>query len=141
MPMTKKTAMQSENLKKAEPELNRINKKYENKTDQESQIQKSQETLMVYKKYDINPASSCLFAFIQIPLLFYHIFIILLLLFNCPYIKLYHYFNLHISIFLYILFIYSTLLLYYTIFTYLKITLDIVCHIFLYNYFIYFKLI
>ena len=70
MPMTKKTAMQSENLKKAEPELNRINKKYENKTDQESQIQKSQETLMVYKKYDINPASSCLFAFIQIPLLF-----------------------------------------------------------------------
>ena len=70
MPMTKKTAMQSENLKKAEPELNRINKKYENKTDQQSQIEKSQETLMVYKKYGINPMSSCLFAFIQIPLLF-----------------------------------------------------------------------
>lgn len=70
MPMTKKTAMQSENLKKAEPELNRINKKYENKTDQDSQMQKAQETMLIYKKYDINPASSCLFAFIQIPLLF-----------------------------------------------------------------------
>lgn len=70
MPMTKKTAMQSENLKKAEPELNRINKKYEGKTDQESQLQKSQDTMMVYKKYGINPMSSCLFALIQIPLLF-----------------------------------------------------------------------
>ena len=70
MPLTKKTAMQSENLKKAQPELDRITKKYENKTDQESQMQKAQETMMVYKKYDINPMSSCLFAFIQIPLLF-----------------------------------------------------------------------
>ena len=70
MPMTKKTAMQSENLKKAQPELDRINKKYEGKDDKDSQLQKTQDTLMVYKKYDINPASSCLFAFIQIPLLF-----------------------------------------------------------------------
>lgn len=70
MPLTKKTAMQSENIKKAQPEIDRINKKYENKLDQNSQMQKSQETLMVYQKYNINPLSSCLFAFIQIPLLF-----------------------------------------------------------------------
>ena len=70
MPLTKKTAMQSENLKKAQPEIDRINKKYETKTDKDSQMQKSQETLIVYKKYDINPLSSCLFAIIQIPLLF-----------------------------------------------------------------------
>ena len=70
MPMTKKTALQSENLKKAQPEIDRINKKYEGKDDRDSQLQKSQETMMIYKKYDINPASSCLFAFIQIPLLF-----------------------------------------------------------------------
>jgi len=70
MPLTKKTAMQSENLKKAQPEIDRINKKYENKLDQNSQMQKSQETLMVYQKYNINPLSSCLFAIIQIPLLF-----------------------------------------------------------------------
>lgn len=70
MPVTKKTAMQSENLKKAQPELDRINKKYDGKTDKDSNMQKSQETLVVYKKYGINPMSSCLFAFIQIPLLF-----------------------------------------------------------------------
>ena len=37
-PITKKTAMQSELIKKAQPELNRIQKKYENKQDQESMI-------------------------------------------------------------------------------------------------------
>ena len=62
--------MQSENLKKAQPELDRLNKKYEGKDDRDSQLQKSQDMLLIYKKYDINPASSCLFAFIQIPLLF-----------------------------------------------------------------------
>ena len=70
MPLTKKTAMQSENIKKAQPEIDRINKKYENKLDQDSQLKKSQETLLVYQKYNINPMSSCLFALIQIPLLF-----------------------------------------------------------------------
>lgn len=70
MPLTKKTAMQSENIKKAQPELDKINKKYEGKEDKDSQLQKSQDTLMIYKKYGINPMSSCLFALIQIPLLF-----------------------------------------------------------------------
>ena len=70
MPLTKKTAMQSENIKKAQPEIDRINKKYEGKNDQDSQLKKSQETLLVYQKYNINPMSSCLFALIQIPLLF-----------------------------------------------------------------------
>ena len=62
--------MQSENMKKMQPEMDRINKKYENKTDQDSMTKKSMETMALYKKYDINPFSSCLFAFIQIPLLF-----------------------------------------------------------------------
>ena len=70
MPLTTKTLRQSENLKKAQPEIDRINRKYENKNDQDSMMQKSQETLMLYKKYNINPLSSCIFAFIQIPLLF-----------------------------------------------------------------------
>ena len=68
-PFTQKTAMQSENMKKAQPEIDRINKKYEGKTDQESLQKKSMETMQVYKKFGINPLSSCLFAFIQIPLL------------------------------------------------------------------------
>ena len=47
-PLTNKTAMQSELIKNATPELNRIEMKYEN----------------------ITPFSGCLFSFIQIPLLF-----------------------------------------------------------------------
>ena len=68
MPFTKKAAMQSENLKKVQPELDKLEKKYKNKTDQDSMMQKSQEMLMLYKKYNINPASGCLFSFIQLPL-------------------------------------------------------------------------
>ena len=44
-PLTKKTAMQSELLKKAQPELNKLEKKYENKTDQESIMRKNQEMM------------------------------------------------------------------------------------------------
>lgn len=69
-PLTRKTAIQSEQLKKAQPELNKLEKKYANKTDQESMNKKGQEMLMIYKKYNINPASGCIFAFIQMPILF-----------------------------------------------------------------------
>lgn len=67
-PITKKTAMQSELLKKAQPELEKLEKKYANKTDQESIMKKSQEMTMIYKKYNINPISGCLYAFLQLPL-------------------------------------------------------------------------
>lgn len=67
-PFTKKTAMQSELLKQAKPELDKLEKKYENKTDQESLMKKNQEMMIIYKKYDINPVSGCLFSFIQLPL-------------------------------------------------------------------------
>lgn len=33
-------------------------------------VMKSQETMLLYKKYGINPISGCVFAFIQIPLFF-----------------------------------------------------------------------
>ena len=66
--LTKKTALQSENMKKAQPELNRLEQKYRNRNDQESLMMKSQEMMMIYKKYQINPMSGCLFSFLQIPL-------------------------------------------------------------------------
>lgn len=69
-PVTLKTAKQSENMKKANPELAKIEKKYANKTDQENMMKKSTEVMQVYKKYGINPMSGCLFSFIQIPLFF-----------------------------------------------------------------------
>lgn len=70
MPMSAKTAKQQENMKKAQPEIERLEKKYANKTDQESMMRKSQETLAIYQKYSINPISSCLVSFIQLPLFF-----------------------------------------------------------------------
>lgn len=70
IPFTKKAALQSENLKKAQPELERLEKKYKDKTDQNSMLLKNQEMLGIYKKYEINPMSSCLFSMLQIPLFF-----------------------------------------------------------------------
>ncbi len=70
MPLQVKTVKQSENMKKAQPEIAKIEKKYANKTDNESLMAKSQETMMIYKKYDINPAAGCVTAFIQLPLFF-----------------------------------------------------------------------
>lgn len=69
MPITKKTAVQSENMKKAQPELNKLEKKYANKTSEDDQMKKAQEMMVIYQKYQINPVSGCLLAFIQIPLL------------------------------------------------------------------------
>lgn len=67
-PFTKKTAMQSELMKKAQPELTKIQNKYKDKQDQESLTRQSQEMMMVYKKYNISPMSGCLFSMIQLPL-------------------------------------------------------------------------
>lgn len=69
-PFTKKSAMQSENLKKAKPELDNLEKKYKNKTERDVMMQKSQEMMLIYKKYNISPMSGCLFSLIQIPLFF-----------------------------------------------------------------------
>lgn len=68
LPISYKTSLQSENMKKAQPEINKIEKKYKNKTDNESLMAKSQETMLIYKKYNINPVSGCLLSFIQLPL-------------------------------------------------------------------------
>ncbi len=70
MPITKKTAMQSESMKNAKPELDALERKYQGKTSKEETMMKSQEMLAIYKKNKINPMSGCIFALIQIPLFF-----------------------------------------------------------------------
>lgn len=69
-PITRKTAIQSENMKKVQPELERLEKKYAGKdqNDKEVMMMKSQEMMMIYKKYNINPLSGCLMSFLQLPL-------------------------------------------------------------------------
>ena len=70
LPLSIKTAKQSENMKKAQPELEKLERKYKDKTDKESMMQKSQETMLIYKKYNISPLGGCLVSFIQLPLFF-----------------------------------------------------------------------
>ena len=70
IPLSRKSMNQSQNMQKAQPELEKIERKYRNKEDNESMMMKSQEMMMVYKKYNINPVTSCLTAFIQLPLFF-----------------------------------------------------------------------
>lgn len=70
LPFTVKSLKQSENIKKAQPKLNKLEKKYADKKDQESMMMKSQEMMAIYKEYNINPLGGCLLSFLQIPLFF-----------------------------------------------------------------------
>ena len=65
-----KSLKQADSIKKAQPKLNKIEKKYANKTDQESLMMKSNEMMAVYKEFKINPMSGCLLGFLQIPIFF-----------------------------------------------------------------------
>ncbi len=53
-----------------QPEINKIQKKYRGKKDQESMMKMNQETQAVYEKYGASPTGSCLPLLIQFPILF-----------------------------------------------------------------------
>lgn len=57
-------------MSKIQPELTRIQKKYANKKDQQSQMAYSQELQGIYKKYKISPFAGCLPLLIQLPLIY-----------------------------------------------------------------------
>lgn len=68
LPVSIKNQAQAENMKKINPELQKLEKKYANQTSNEAMMAKSQEMMMLYKKYNVSPFSSCLISFIQLPL-------------------------------------------------------------------------
>ena len=70
LPFSIKMMKQSENMKKIQPEMAKLERKYAGKDDQESMMAKSQEMMMLYKKYNVSPFGSCLLSFIQLPLFF-----------------------------------------------------------------------
>ena len=70
LPLNIKTQNQSKNMQKLQPEMKRLEKKYEGRNDQESMMAKSQEMMMLYKKYKVNPMLSCVLALIQLPIFF-----------------------------------------------------------------------
>ena len=49
-----------------QPELQKIQKKYKGKKDQNSQMKMQEETMAVYEKYGVSPTGSCLQLLIQI---------------------------------------------------------------------------
>lgn len=69
-PLTQKTAVQSENMKLAQPDLNKLEEKYKDQTDKDAQSQKAAEMMAIYKKYNINPVMGCLTSLIQLPIFF-----------------------------------------------------------------------
>ena len=52
------------------PEIQAIQKKYQNRKDQTSQMMMNEEVQTVYKKYGVNPMGSCLQMAVQLPILF-----------------------------------------------------------------------
>jgi YidC/Oxa1 family membrane protein insertase len=53
-----------------QPELQQVQKKYQNKKDQASQQKMQEETMAVYEKYGVSPTGSCVQLAIQMPILF-----------------------------------------------------------------------
>lgn len=70
LPFSIKTMKQSQNMNKIKPEMAKIERKYAGKDDQQSQMQKSQEMMALYKKHNVSPFGSCLISFIQLPIFF-----------------------------------------------------------------------
>ena len=70
LPLTYKQQKFSKLSQKVNPEIKAIQKKYEGKKDQDSQLAMNSEVQAVYGKYGISPTGSCLFLVIQMPILF-----------------------------------------------------------------------
>ncbi len=66
-PIYSKTTAMSANLAIAQPEIEKLKEKYQDKKDQASQQKFQQEQLQLYRKYNINPLG-CLFPFLQMPI-------------------------------------------------------------------------
>lgn len=69
-PMTLKQQKFSKMSAVMNPEIKAIQKKYENKKDQESMMQQNDEIRAVYEKYGTSPTGGCLQLIIQMPILF-----------------------------------------------------------------------
>lgn len=67
--ITGKSQMSNQRMQEAQPELQKIQDKYKDKTDEKSKMLMYQETQKIYKKYDIHPFGSMLVLFIQLPIM------------------------------------------------------------------------
>ena len=66
---TLKSQMSMQRMQMLQPELNKIQRKYEGRDDQASKMRMAQEQQQLMKKYDVNPGSMMLVQFIQLPII------------------------------------------------------------------------
>ena len=64
-----KSQMGMQRMQMLQPELNKIQRKYEGRDDQASKMRMAQEQQQLMKKYDVNPGSMMLVQFIQLPII------------------------------------------------------------------------
>lgn len=69
LPLTIKQQKFSKLSAKMNPELQQIQKKYQNKKDNDSMMAMNEETRAIYAKYGVSPTGSCLQLLIQFPIL------------------------------------------------------------------------
>ena len=67
---TFKSTLSTQRMQMLQPEMDKIQRKYEGRSDQNSQMRQAAELQALYRKYDVNPMSSILVMFLQIPVIF-----------------------------------------------------------------------
>jgi len=68
MPLFAASQKSMAGMQVAQPEMDRIKKKYEGKKDPESQQKQQKEMMEIYKKYNVNPMAGCLPMLLQMPI-------------------------------------------------------------------------
>ena len=67
--LTLKSTVSMQQMQLVQPELEKIQRKYEGRNDDSSKMRQANEMQALYKKYEINPASSMLVTFLQFPVI------------------------------------------------------------------------
>ena len=70
LPITYKQQKFSKISQKMQPELQKVQKKYQGKKDQASMMAMQEETRMIQEKYGVSPTGSCVYMLINLPILF-----------------------------------------------------------------------
>ena len=66
---TMKSTIATQQMQLIQPELEKIQRKYEGRDDETSKMRQANEMNALYKKYDINPVSTLLVTFLQFPVI------------------------------------------------------------------------
>ena len=69
MIFTLKSTVATQQMQLLQPEMEKIQRKYEGKTDDASKMKQAQEMQALYKKYNVNPFSMILVTFLQFPII------------------------------------------------------------------------